>query len=372
MDGLASGANKDKPVRMTGQRDIRSVCRWLILCYSLLNSSILHSAQPSFDCSIASGAVERLICSDTELSKTDANLDEMLKATIAKLPDDAKPFLRDAQTDWVKERNKCPPSGFFRISFRDCISRSYDKRFAELHYVLANHNIAPEREYSALMTVAGNQITRENTKHGFPDRTDIIDVSGCTYPAETEGFDPAKGIVEDVIFIYLVMQDTKRLRIYQEIKPLVDVLRQDIINTIKEAHFRGIPDYSRPSGAYQKLRVHKEELVTAANKRLGRTRYEDDHACGAGEVSVMLKPDPSDAKVSIINSFRFALCRARKIDPWNRNTCFGWREAVGASLELAGTYRYQIFKSDGSISKGQFQISEETLSDGQPHILSLR
>ncbi|QJC26176.1 hypothetical protein G8D25_19455 [Ralstonia solanacearum] len=87
-----------------------------------LTLSTAAFAGPSFDCSKASSKVEKLICSDKNLSDTDAMLAEDYKALLA-ITDDKG--VKQRQLTWLKTvRNACNDVA--------CLQKAYDARGDEL------------------------------------------------------------------------------------------------------------------------------------------------------------------------------------------------------------------------------------------------
>lgn len=79
-----------------------------------------HAA--SFDCAKAATKVENLICGDTALSKLDEELNAAYKAA---LQDEGQAgSIKQAQKQWVKERNGCVDAG--------CVKRAYEARLSSL------------------------------------------------------------------------------------------------------------------------------------------------------------------------------------------------------------------------------------------------
>ena len=89
-----------------------------------------HPWKPSFDCRLASGKAELMICNNEQLSALDNEL-SVLYSTIRKTlaGDDQRQF-DSAESVWVAERNAC--GGDF-----NCIKTIYDNRIAELKKTLA-------------------------------------------------------------------------------------------------------------------------------------------------------------------------------------------------------------------------------------------
>lgn len=90
----------------------------MAVAWMLALSGEVHAA--SFDCAKAQTQVEKLICSDAELSR----LDEELTATyaVALKMDDKAASIRQAQQQWLKRRNDC--------SDRNCLIHTYVMRIA--------------------------------------------------------------------------------------------------------------------------------------------------------------------------------------------------------------------------------------------------
>lgn len=91
-----------------------AVLTWLML------SITAHAA--SFDCTKATTAVEKLICTDAELSKFDEELNAAYKAALQdKTQADT---IKQAQKKWLKERNTCADLA--------CVESAYKTRLQEL------------------------------------------------------------------------------------------------------------------------------------------------------------------------------------------------------------------------------------------------
>jgi uncharacterized protein len=106
-----------------------------------------QSKGPAFDCSKASGEVEKLICSDAGLAALDRKLDAVYKAALAKARDDVPKFLRTEQRGWVKGRDECWKAkgagdpvylteSWVATDVRGCVEAQYQLRTAELQVLL--------------------------------------------------------------------------------------------------------------------------------------------------------------------------------------------------------------------------------------------
>jgi uncharacterized protein len=78
---------------------------------------------PSFDCSKASNAQEKLVCSDRELSKIDVEMSQAYAKARDRTSD--KDALRKAQTEWIKQI-------FRSCSDKNCLTSAYKNRISEL------------------------------------------------------------------------------------------------------------------------------------------------------------------------------------------------------------------------------------------------
>ena len=118
----------------------------LIVISTLLISSHLYSndrIQPSFDCSKAKTRVEKLVCSDEDISRVDRDMQKaydlmMGKYDLAYMNEEAKeeikPYLeklKQSQIDWVKVRDACS-SEKDKKEFRRCVFSRYINRIESI------------------------------------------------------------------------------------------------------------------------------------------------------------------------------------------------------------------------------------------------
>ncbi len=114
---------------------------------SVLAQNQAPSKGPAFDCSKASGEVEKLICSDAGLAALDRKLAAVYKAALAKAKDDVPKFLRTEQRGWVKGRDECWKAkgadnpvylteSWIATDVRECVEAQYQLRTAELQVLL--------------------------------------------------------------------------------------------------------------------------------------------------------------------------------------------------------------------------------------------
>ncbi|WXG60990.1 lysozyme inhibitor LprI family protein [Campylobacter concisus] len=95
--------------------------KFIVISILLITSNLYSSEkiQPSFDCSKAKTRVEKLICSDEDISRVDRDMQKaydlmMGKYDLAYMNEEAKeeikPYLeklKQSQIDWVKVRDAC-------------------------------------------------------------------------------------------------------------------------------------------------------------------------------------------------------------------------------------------------------------------------
>jgi len=122
----------------------------------------LPAQAASFDCAKAGTQVEKLICGDPEISKFDEELSAAYKTALQdKSQADA---IKQAQKQWMKERNGCADA--------DCLEISYRSRIDELK---------PEQSWERFLTVLSKdqplcdaykryveQETERHAKYDFP------------------------------------------------------------------------------------------------------------------------------------------------------------------------------------------------------------
>ena len=119
----------------------------LIVISTLLITSNLYSSekiQPSFDCSKAKTRVEKLVCSDEDISRVDRDMQKaydlmMGKYDLAYMNEEAKeeikPYLeklKQSQIDWVKYRDKYCNTKKDEKEFNSCVFSRYVYRIESI------------------------------------------------------------------------------------------------------------------------------------------------------------------------------------------------------------------------------------------------
>lgn len=130
----------------------------------------------SFDCTRAGSAVERLICSDRELSDLDNSLDEVFVMEIER--EEAATRLRSSQKAWLAARNACSDAA--------CVRHQYEDRLAQLwcnpHGRMSGSAIGAnrcagmslrivERELGSLEQRYGRKVSEESNNPEYTLRT---------------------------------------------------------------------------------------------------------------------------------------------------------------------------------------------------------
>ena len=98
---------------------IISVMKCILYLFGLLALSVQAAG---YDCAKAATKVEKLICGDAELSKLDEELNAAYKAAVQDKTQAAA--VKQAQKQWMKERNGCEDAG--------CVQNAYRNRINEL------------------------------------------------------------------------------------------------------------------------------------------------------------------------------------------------------------------------------------------------
>lgn len=86
------------------------------------------SGGPAYDCGVARGIIEVLICQDPALSALDRKMADVYAAAERKASNEFPMTLKPEQRGWVKGRNECWKSD----DRSACVSESYRLRIAEL------------------------------------------------------------------------------------------------------------------------------------------------------------------------------------------------------------------------------------------------
>lgn len=100
--------------------------RFCALAFVFLAPVATHAA--SFDCAKARAADEKAICRHRALEDADVRMATMFELEGHLLAMGGRGALQDAQVAWLKQRRRCGGNVA-------CLTRSYDRRLAELQRV---------------------------------------------------------------------------------------------------------------------------------------------------------------------------------------------------------------------------------------------
>ena len=120
--------------------------KFIVMSILLITSNLYSSEkiQPSFDCSKAKTRVEKLVCSDEDLSRVDRDMQKaydliMGKYDLAYMNEEAKeeikPYLeklKQSQIDWVKYRDKYCNTKKDEKEFNSCVFSRYVNRIQSI------------------------------------------------------------------------------------------------------------------------------------------------------------------------------------------------------------------------------------------------
>ena len=126
--------------------------KFIVISILLITSNLYSSEkiQPSFDCSKAKTRVEKLVCSDEDISRVDRDMQKaydlmMGKYDLAYMNEEAKeeikPYLeklKQSQIEWVKHRDRYCNTEKDKEEFRRCVLNEYYNR---IQSVVPTYNV---------------------------------------------------------------------------------------------------------------------------------------------------------------------------------------------------------------------------------------
>ncbi|WP_431223858.1 lysozyme inhibitor LprI family protein [Serratia sp. L9] len=118
----------------------------LLLCLSLAFGGALSVQAASFDCTKATSDVEHAICNNPKLSDLDEQLNDNYQLAIANLPGDQADALRNAQRNWLKQRDACQGK-------ESCLNDLFSQRATQLQAVA---NQASAKLDGIIASIPGN------------------------------------------------------------------------------------------------------------------------------------------------------------------------------------------------------------------------
>jgi hypothetical protein len=142
---------------------------------------------------------------------------------------------------------------------------------------------------------------------------------------------------------------------------------------LKEYEKSRLAEMRRSKGSQLVSRIENRKLtfMKQTTARLGSyqkthpslAKIDDAGSCRfiarGGEVPVSIETDPAGAKVLLIPSFFYELCRAQNIDSDDTVRCRRWREAIsGRVSQVSGDYLYIVRWSDGATRRGKLSVMD--------------
>ncbi|QUG75311.1 DUF1311 domain-containing protein [Erwinia sp. E602] len=111
----------------------RTLATPLLVTFALLSAAALPAHAASFDCQKASAGIEQAICASKTLSTQDEQLAEHYQQLMTLSPQTGRVALRNAQRDWLKQRNACSSDAATRDA---CLTQQLTTRDAVLVQLL--------------------------------------------------------------------------------------------------------------------------------------------------------------------------------------------------------------------------------------------
>ncbi|MDR1451791.1 MAG: lysozyme inhibitor LprI family protein [Helicobacteraceae bacterium] len=87
---------------------------WFSFFFALIATSL---SAASFDCQKTATEVEKLICSNEELSKLDVELEKVYKEFLDKTDDESGERIKREQRAWLQGRDVCKDSACIKIFY---------------------------------------------------------------------------------------------------------------------------------------------------------------------------------------------------------------------------------------------------------------
>src|SRR4030042_5198380 len=143
-----------------------------VLIAIFVSPSVIFAA--SFDCGKAASKIEKLICSDDELSKLDESLNEVYLRALNRA--DIKEQAIESQRQWLKyERDVCQDA--------ECIKKAYETRIKELGFT-SSFPKAPVKIPESEVVQPSEKMTQTQTEQqsDISAQDDKLFIKGCPEP----------------------------------------------------------------------------------------------------------------------------------------------------------------------------------------------
>jgi hypothetical protein len=221
--------------------------------------------------------------------------------------------------------------------------------------------------YAAIKEAMQSSYVNGSIKNAIKEKRYVLDdceapnLTGSG-PSKSELLDALTGVAGTAVRLSV---DLRKLGYPPEVwEPLIRDFELREIESIRVAAARHLTNEEMPTGSSEKL---YKGLVAAlsryreAHPSLVRAVFEDS-GCGVGEeVEVTIKTRPSGGTVYFISSFDYKLCKARNLDPDNRDGCNLWQEAVeGTPAHMLGDYEYFATWQDRAPKRSRLRINSSS------------
>jgi hypothetical protein len=217
--------------------------------------------------------------------------------------------------------------------------------------------------------------------HGFEPHTIDLYTCGQATSEILPDDDPYFEVTDLAVWISLFSPQFRKEGTYEVAAPFLKRLTEygETETQRIDAHVRSL----KPSGksADRKWREGSwkdtnmallNKLAKALNRAVHRKEYVIDGGCGAGEIRVSVKI-PAGSAALLINTFHFTLCQARGTDPWNAQSCYGWKTVGKIPMLLSGAYRYVVTTVEGQKKTGDVLVDKKNGGDwDHPYVLNLK
>ncbi|WP_144211142.1 MliC family protein [Shewanella donghaensis] len=137
----------------------------IFLPFLLFNSSITSAAiqAPSFNCKLAQGQIEELICQNNQLTILDIQLNDVYQQLANKVEAAEFAQIKPIQRGWIKGRNDC----WKAEDMTACVTAAYSSRITELQIAAGVFEVPAAIQYQC--GVAENNTLTKITAYFYND-----------------------------------------------------------------------------------------------------------------------------------------------------------------------------------------------------------
>ena len=197
----------------------KTVINIIIFLGAVIPFGCAHSA--SFDCDKAFTKVEKIICTDSNLSALDERLSSLYKEVLKKTDD--KNYFNKEQIDWLRIRNKCNDT--------ECVTQSYRDRIK----TLSNFSGVASETKSIIASASSTSSTSSAQADYLKKNIGFTLLEGKGYPLCKEYV----GMLNEAQYIEIPACNRKILPGYANFKEIdwVEITDKELIKKILEERF---------------------------------------------------------------------------------------------------------------------------------------